>query len=77
MPSIVNQPNPELAFENFYENFNLARDIAFPEVKVKQKSVRFKHSPWMSIGLLVSQKRKEKLFAKKLKFPNAENIDKI
>ena len=75
--SVLNQSNPKLAFENFYEKFNLARDIAFPEVKVKQKSVRFKHSPWMSIGLLVSQKRKEKLFAKKLKFPNAENIEKF
>ena len=66
-----------MAFENFYEKFNLARDIAFPEVKVKQKSIRFIHSPWMSRGLLVSQKRKEKLFAKKLKFPNAENIEKF
>ena len=75
--SVLNQSNPKLAFENFYEKFNLARDIAFPEVKVKQKSVRFKHSPWMSRGLLVSQKRKEKLFAKKLKFPNAENIEKF
>ena len=75
--SVLNQSNPKLAFENFYEKFNLARDIAFPEVKLKQKSVRFKHSPWMSIGLLVSQKRKEKLFAKKLKFPNAENIEKF
>ena len=31
----------------------------------KQKSVKFKHNPWMSKGLRVSQKRKEKLFAKK------------
>ena len=66
--SVSNQSDPKLAFENFFEKFNLARDIAFPEVKVKQKSVRFQHNPWMSTGLKVSQKRKEKLFAKKLNF---------
>ena len=64
-------------FENFFEKFNLARDIAFPEVKVKQKSVRFQHNPWMSTGLKVSQKRKEKLFAKKIKFPSYENLEKF
>ena len=52
--SVLNQQNPKLAFENFFEKFNLARDIAFPEVIVKQKSVHFKHNPWMSTGLKVS-----------------------
>ena len=75
--SVSKQPNPKLAFENFFEKFNSARDIAFPEVKVKQKSMRFHHNPWMSTGLKVSQKRKEKLFAKKIKFPCYENIEKF
>ena len=39
--NVLNQTNPKLAFENFFEKFNLARDISFPEVKVKQKSVRY------------------------------------
>ena len=61
----------------FFEILNSARDLSFPEVKVKQKPTRFKHSPWMSQGLKISQKRKEKLFARKLKCPNKENIDKF
>ena len=75
--SVLNQPDPKLAFECFFEKFYAARDIAFPEVNQKQKSVRFKHNPWMSTGLKVSQKRKEKLFAKKIRYPTAENIEKF
>ena len=62
--NILSEPNPKLAFEKFFEKFNSARDISFPETKVKQKTVRFKHNPWMSTGLKVSQKHKEKLFTK-------------
>ena len=75
--NVLNEPTPNLAFENFFEKFNSARDISFPEVKVKQKTVHFKHNPWMSRGLKVSQKRKEKLFAKKTKFPSAQNIERF
>ena len=66
-----------MAFEKFFEKFNSARDISFPEIKVKQKTVRFKHNPWMTTGLKVSQKRKEKLFTKKTKLPNVQNIEKF
>jgi hypothetical protein len=62
--NVTNEENPKLAFNNFFDIFNSARDVAFPEVKVKQKAVQFSHSPWMSKGLMISQKRKEKLFAK-------------
>ena len=53
--SVSKQTTPKLAFENFFEKLNLARDIAFPTVRVKQKSVRFQHNPWMSTGIKVSQ----------------------
>ena len=43
--SVLNQPDPKLAFECFFEKFYSARDIAFPEVNRKQKSVRFKSFP--------------------------------
>ena len=33
--SVSKQPNPKLAFENFFEKFNSAIDIAFPVVKTK------------------------------------------
>ena len=46
-----------------------------PEIFVKQKPQRLIHSPWMSKGLMVSQQRKEKLFAKKVK--KAKDVNKF
>ena len=71
--SVINECSPKLAFDNFFELINSARDVAFPEIKVKQKVQNFTHCPWMSKGLIVSQKRKEKLFAKKVKNPTNSN----
>ena len=73
--NILNENNPDKAFKNFFETFYSARDISFPEVKVKKKSVKFVHSPWMSSGLKISQKRKEKLFSRKVKSPSSQNIN--
>ena len=53
---IVTDNNPATAFNNFFDIINEARDIAFPEVEVKQKQNKVSHSPWMSQGLLCSQK---------------------
>ena len=75
--TVINEKVPKLAFNNFFEILNSARDLAFPEIKVKQKPVKFFHSPWMTQGLRVSQKRKEKLFAKKIKNPTEPNILKF
>ena len=66
-----------MCIRKLFEIFYSARDIAFPEEKVKQKPVRFKHNPWMSSGLKVSQKRKEKLFSKKVKSPTVHNIQQL
>ena len=75
--NVLSQQNPKIAFENFFEIFYSIRDLSFPEVKVKIKPTRFKHSPWMSKGLKISQKRKERLFSRKLRCPNKENVDKF
>ena len=75
--SITNEANPAIAFENFFEIFNSARDIAFPVIKIKPKPIKFKHSPWMTPGLKISQKTKEKLFTKKLKRPSEQNLLKF
>ena len=75
--NVINEQNPALAFDNFFETLNSARDISFPEVTVKQKQVKFKHSPWMSAGLKISQMHKEKLFSKKIKYPSDMSINKF
>ena len=73
--NVLSQQNPKIAFENFFEIFYSARDLSFPEVKIKQKPKKFKNNPWMSQGLIKSQKRKEKLFAKKVKCPTIDNTE--
>ena len=75
--NVIYEENPKLAFDNFFETFNSVRDISFPEIKVKPKPIKFVHCPWMSVGLKVSQTRKEKLFAKKIKHPTPANLHKF
>ena len=72
--NVINENNPKLAFDKFFETVNSIRDISFPEIKVKPKPIKFTHSPWMSSGLKISQLKKEKLFAKKIKNPSNINI---
>ena len=73
--SVLNKNCTKSAFDNFFEKINAARDISFPEIKYKQRPARFKHSPWMTDGLLVSNLQKEKLFTKKVKNPKKYNIE--
>ena len=75
--NVLKENNPEIAFNIFFEIMDSSRDIAFPEITVRQKPVRFKHNPWITNGLKVSQKRKELLFAKKLKCPTEVNLQKF
>ena len=62
--NVINDKNPQTAFDNLFNVINYARDIAFPEKKVKQKAKRFVHSPWITKGLIISHKRKEKRLQK-------------
>ena len=73
--SVIKEENPKLAFENFFEIINESRDICFPMTKIDQKPKKLKHSPWMSSGLKISQKRKAKLFNKKVKKPTLQNTE--
>ena len=75
--NVTNENNPETSFDNFFETLNSIRDLSFPEIKVKSRQIKFKHSPWMTNGLKISQKQKEKLFSKKIKCPNELNLQKF
>ena len=75
--NVINEVNPSVAFNNFYEKLNAVRYIAFPEIKIKPKPTKFQHSPFMTLGLQISQKRKEKLFAKKVKCSSENNLEKF
>ena len=73
--NVINEPDPKNAFSNFFQKIDSARDLAFPEIRVKQKSIKFKHNPWMSKGLKISKKRKDALFARKVKNSCDKNIN--
>ena len=75
--NISNQTDPERAFSDFFNICNSATEVSFPEITVFPKQSRLCHSPWMSTGLLISSKTKQKLFSKKTKFPTEPNISKF
>ena len=72
--NVVYENNPKIAFQNFFELINSTRDIAFPEIKVTQKIKELKPNAWMTTGLKISQKRKSKLYAKRMRKPTLQNI---
>ena len=47
----------------------------FPEVDVKPKNSFSFRNPWMSSGLLISSKNKNKLYSKKLNNPSPVNVN--
>ena len=73
--NVINELDPQIAFSNFFKTMDSIHDLAFPEIKMKSRPIKFKHNPWMSSGLKVSKKRKDALFAKKVKCPSDNNID--
>ena len=54
-----------------------ATDLAFPEIKINPKKFNTILPPWLSKGVLVSIKTKQKLFINKRKFPTLENREKF
>ena len=75
--NILKQDDPSIAFPNFFTLWRSAAELSFPEITVKPKtSAQFSHSPWMTPGLLISCKTKQKLFNKKLSNPSTQNISR-
>ena len=66
-------PDPETAFNNFFEQITAAGELAFP-LTIPKKARKIKHKPWISSGILNSIKTKQALFSLKLKQPTAANI---
>ena len=55
---VLSERDPKIAFSNFFQTIDSVRDLAFPEIRVKSKPIKFKHNPWMSQGLKISKKKK-------------------
>ena len=72
--SIIKE-DPKSSFDCFFQIIKDAGDVAFPEIEVKPKTFNSFRSPWMSKGLFISSKTKNKLFSKKIKVPSEVNIN--
>ena len=71
--TVLNDNNPETAFHNFFETIDATVDFSFPEVIIRTSKQNVVYSLWMRLALLKSNKTKQKLFTKKLKYPTEEN----
>ena len=71
---ILNDYNPESAFENFFSFIDDSYEKCFPEKNIQPKSIDKLKSPWMTQGLFESRKKKMKLYNKKLRKPSHENV---
>ena len=76
--NLYNDPQkPENAFNFFYETINNAAETSFPEKNVYSRSKKMSHEPWITPGLLISQRQKQKLFSLKLRKPTDTNKQKF
>ena len=74
---VIQDKNPSSAFENVDNIISRCFNESFPTVTVKNSKHKTPIEPWVTPGMLVSRKRKNKLEAKKIKNPSPENISKF
>jgi hypothetical protein len=70
--SIFMHDDIEVTYNTFINHFMLMYDTACPVVRQSRKRSRDK--PWITQGLKISIKHKDKLFKKQLKLPSQHNI---
>ena len=75
--NVVSETDPKTAFDNFLSIYNTSAELAFPEITVRPKKHTFSHSPWMTPGLLISCKSRQKLLRAKEKNPSDQNVAKF
>ena len=73
----VYDENPKVAFDEFYNIIDTKFEEHFPIIKHRKRKDLNPMNPYMTKGLLVSRKRKNKLAAKKIKSPTTENCKKF
>ena len=71
---LVNNFDPESAFNDFFSHIDKIFNDNFPEKLVKKRLIDKSKSPWMTEGLFESRRTKMKLYNKKVKRPSAENV---
>ena len=75
--NIINENRPEYAYQRFFDTLNDLADQAFPEQIQKLSLTRLPIQPWITPGILISRKTKQKLTSLKIRKPSTENINKL
>ena len=74
---LMSENRPEHAFSMFFNKINRCHENAFPFIETKPTIKNTPINPWMTAGLLKSRKRKQQLYAKQIKNPTSNNINKF
>ena len=73
--NVINEVRPEVAFETFQSNIDKEFNESFPYLEKRKNRKKYPQNPWMSEELLSIRRKKDKLFKKRIKFPNEANIE--
>ena len=68
---------PNEAYNEFYRLYKIAFETSFPFRVFRNNNTFIKREPWFTKGLLISSKRKSKLYSRKLHKPTERNINEF
>ena len=72
---VLNEPDPNVAYENFITIYKKHFDDIFPIKKITLSKKYIKQHAWMTNGLITSSIQKQRLYKRKLKNPSPQNIE--
>ena len=70
---VLNNDNPEQAFDSFSNITNEKFDESFPYMTIKKNRKKVPQNPWMSHELLLVRRKKDRLFKDRVKSPTDDN----
>ena len=75
---VIEQFDPQASYNKFFEIFNAEFDRCCPIVKTKSKNRRtLPRNPWITPGLMISRRTKEKLLKDKIHNKTSEAKEKF
>jgi len=75
---VVEQSDPKVAYDTFFQIFNNEYDRHCPLTTIKQKNRRIlPRNPWLTPGLMISRQTKEKLLKDKINLKTCESKEKF
>ena len=69
----TNKNNVNLSFDNFYTGINFLLDKHVPLRKISKKEFKLKVKPWITPGIIISIRKRDKLLKKFINCKNQEN----